>query len=172
MHLLWSGGLSAHSVAHHWLLIAWAVFWFLILYGLLPLGVGLCLIVGFSSFSLFFYSFLSLATISCRITLPFLLWCYLTWVCWASLGLLLILLSITQYGHWIHTHAILGLFFYYIACGLLCPIYFFLSILGPFAHLLSLGVLGPFSNFAYPWASTNSVGLPWRNYLILHPWGS
>ena len=40
---------------------------------------------------------------------------YLTQASWASLGLLLILLSMTQYDHWA---------FYYIACRLLCPIYF------------------------------------------------
>ena len=50
-----------------------------------------------------------------------------------------------------------GLFLtHYIACGLLCPISFFLSI------------LGPFSNFVFPWAFTNSFRLPWLNYLILH----
>ena len=37
--------------------------------------------------------------ISYRTTLLFLLWCYLTQACWASLGLLLILLLITQYSH-------------------------------------------------------------------------
>ena len=38
--------------------MVWATFWFLILYGPLPLGIGFCLIVGFSSFSLPFCSFL------------------------------------------------------------------------------------------------------------------
>ena len=37
---------------------------------------------------------------------------------------------------------------YYIACGLFCPIYFL------------LGILDPFSNFAFPWTFTNSFGLP------------
>ena len=58
LHLLWSRGSSAHSTTHPWLLMALAIFWFLILYGPLPLGAELCLIVGFSSFSLFFCSFL------------------------------------------------------------------------------------------------------------------
>ena len=97
--LPWSGGLSAHSAAHPWLLMAWAIFWFLILYGLLPLRAKFCLIVDSSSFNLLSYSFRGLAPISYRTTLPFLLWCYLTPACWTSLGLLLILLSITQYGH-------------------------------------------------------------------------
>ena len=47
---------------------------------------------------------------------------------------------------------------HYIAYGPLWPISF------------SLGILGPFSNFAFPWAFTNSFGLPWPNYLILHSW--
>ena len=135
--------------------MAWAIFWFPILYGLLPLGAGLCFIVGFSSFSPLFCSFLQSCYHSCCTALLFLLWCYLTQAYWGSLGLLLILLSMTQYGH-------LG--FYYIACGLLCPI-FPLGLLGPFAFL------GPFSNSTFPWAFTNSFGLPWPNYLILHPWG-
>ena len=35
------------------------------------------------------------------------------------------------------------------------------------AHLLSLGFLDPFTNFAFPWAFTNFTGLPYPNYLIL-----
>ena len=54
MRLSWSRGSFAHSAAHPWLLMAWAIFWFPILYGLLPLKAGLCLIVGFSSFNLLF----------------------------------------------------------------------------------------------------------------------
>ena len=80
---------------------------------------------GFSSFNPFFCSFLQFF-ISCRTILLFQLWCYLTQAYWASLGLLLILLSMTQYDHWA---------FYYIASGLLCPIYFLLSILGSFTFL-------------------------------------
>ena len=30
-----------------------------------------------------------------------------------------------------------------------------------------LGILGPFTNSAFPWAFTNFIGLPWPNYLIL-----
>ena len=47
--------------------MAWTTFWFLILYGPLPLRAGLCLIVGFSSFSLPFCSFLQF----CYHFLPF-----------------------------------------------------------------------------------------------------
>ena len=54
MRLPWSGSSFAHSAAHAWLLMAWAIFLFPILYGLLPLEAGLCLIVGFSSFSQLF----------------------------------------------------------------------------------------------------------------------
>ena len=57
------GGSSVHFATHPWPLIAWTIFWFPIFYGLLPLGAGLCLIVGFSSFNLLFCSFHSLATI-------------------------------------------------------------------------------------------------------------
>ena len=35
------------------------------------------------------------------------------------------------------------------------------------AYLLVLGFLGPFSNFVFPWAFTDFVGLPWPNYFIL-----
>ena len=97
--LPWSRGSSAHSTAHPWLFMAWAIFWFLILYGLLPFRAGLCLIVCSSSFSLLSHSFRGLAPISYRTTLSFLLWCYLTPAYWASLGLLLILLLMTQYDH-------------------------------------------------------------------------
>ena len=67
MRLSWSRGSSAHSTAPLWLLMSSAIFWFFILYGLLPLGVGLYLIVGSSSFSLLFYSFLQ----SCYHFLPY-----------------------------------------------------------------------------------------------------
>ena len=97
-------------------------------------------------------------------TLLFLLRCYLTHSCWASfepatcsslnwlqwpsmvIGFILMLL-------WAFlTH--------YIACGLFWPISF------------SLGILGPLSNSAFPWAFTNSFGLSWSNYCILHSWSS
>ena len=61
------------------------------------------------------------------------------------MGLLLILLSMTQYGHWA---------FCYVACGLLCPI--------------SSWASSALSNFVFPWAFINSFGLPWPNYFILH----
>ena len=67
MRLSWSGGLSAHSATHPWLLMAWAIIWLPILYGLFLLGVGLCLIVGFSSFNPLFCSFLQ----SCYHFLPY-----------------------------------------------------------------------------------------------------
>ena len=48
----------------------------------------------------------------------------------------------------------------------------FISSWASLAHLLSLGFIDPFPNSAFPWAFTNSFGLPWPSYLILHPWGS
>ena len=128
--LPWSGDLFAHSADHSWLLMAWVVFWSHIFCTLASFGVGLCQIVGFLFSSLSFYSFRSLAIVSCHITLLFLVWCYLVQACWASLGLLLM----TQYSH-------LGLFGC-TACGLLRPICFLLGILNSFAFL---GLPWPFS---------------------------
>ena len=48
--------------------------------------------------------------------------------------------------------------------GLLCPFCFPLGIL---AHLLALGFLSPFTNFVFPWAFTDFIGLPRPNYFIL-----
>ena len=67
MRLHWSGGSSTHSAAPLWLLMATAIFWFFVLYGLLPLGSRFCLIVGSSSFNLIFCSFLQ----SCYHFLPY-----------------------------------------------------------------------------------------------------
>ena len=127
LHLSCSKGSSAHSVAHPWLLMAWATFWILILYGPLPLRARLCLIVGFFSFSLPFCSFMQ----SCYHFLPY----------HSAIPTVMLF-----------DHSLLGLFgpavysslndsiwsfvlLYYIACGLFCPIYFVLGILGPFAFL-------------------------------------
>ena len=74
----------------------------------------------------------------------------------------------TQYGHWIHTHAILG-FFITLLVGSFVS---FISSWASLVHLLSLGFLGPFPNSVFPWAFTNSFGLTWLNFLILHLWGS
>ena len=52
--------------------------------------------------------------------------------------------------------------------GLLCPFCFFSW--ASLAHLLPLGFLIPFTNSAFPWASTNFIGLPWPNYFILILW--
>ena len=118
-----------------------------LLYGLPYLGTGPCLTVSFA----FLQPTLFPATLSCHTTLSFLLRSHLPQSCWASLGLLFILLLMAQYGHW---------FFYYITGELLCPIGF------------PLGFLGPFLNFAFPLAFTKFFGLPWPNYIISHPWGS
>ena len=139
MCLPWFGGSFAYSAVHPWLLMAWAIFWFLILYGLLPLGARFCLIVGFSSFSLLFYSFRSLATISCRTTLLFLLWCYLTQACWVSLGLLPFLndsiWSLDSYS----CHFELFYFYFLLHC-----------LWASLSHLFLLGHPWP---ICFPWAS-------------------
>ena len=93
-----------------------------------PFRAGLYLIVGFFSFSPFFYSFLQFC-ISCCTILSFLLWCYLTQACWASLGLSFIFLPMTQHSYWSY---------YYMACKLLCPIFL-------------LGILGSFVFLGHPW---------------------
>ena len=49
--------------------------------------------------------------------------------------------------------------------GLLCPFCFFSW--ASLAHLLPLGFLIPFTNYAFPWAITTFIGLPWPNYFIL-----
>ena len=121
-----SGRLVCSFCRSFWLLMVLAVSWSPIFYALLPLGAGFCRIMGFPSFSLLFYFFCSLAIIFCHTTLSFLLWCYLTQSCWAFLGLPFILLPMIEYGHWS---------FYYITCGLLCPICFFLGIFDPLAFL-------------------------------------
>ena len=48
----------------------------------------------------------------------------------------------------------------------------FLSSWVSLAHLLSLGILGPFSSSTFSWVFTNSFRLPWPNYLIFHLGGS
>ena len=140
MCLPWSGGSSAHFSAHPWLLMAWTIFWFPILYGLLPLGARLCLIVGFSSFSLLFYSFRSLTTIPavslchsyCDVIWPQLvgaLWaCCLFFSQWLNMVIKFILI-------------LFWAFFITLLIGSFVP---FISSWTSLAHLLSLGILGHF----------------------------
>jgi len=96
---------------------------------------GPCLIMGFSSSSLLFCSFRSLVTIPAMLSCYSLLW----WACWASLGLLPILLSMIPYGHCIYTHATLGF---------LNPLH---CLWAPLSHLLSLDILGPFAFLGHLW---------------------
>lgn len=161
MRLLCSEGSSAHPATHPWLLMAWAFFWFPILYGLLPLGVGLCLIVGFSSFSLFFCSFLQ----SCYHFLP-----YHSTIPAVMLfdPSLLGFFGLAAYSSLNDSIWSFGL----CITLLMGSFVSFISSWASLAHLLSLGFLGHFSNSVFSWAFTNSFGLPWSNYLILHPWGS
>ena len=126
MHLSWSEGSSVHSATHSWLLMAWTIFWFPILYGLLPLGAGLCLIVGFSSFNLLFCSFRSLATIP---TVPLCHSCCVMLFDPCLLGLF----------HWIYTH---------VALGFLVPLHYLWA---PLSHFLLLGHPRP---ICFPWASS------------------
>ena len=110
-----------------------------------PLGLGFVWLWAFPHSAHYFAFFCSLAFP----VVPF----YYSYcnVIWAKptgpfLGLLLILLSMTQYDHCV---------FYYIACRLLCHIYFL------------LGILDPFSFLGHP----RSFLIPCSNGLLLTPLG-
>ena len=139
--------------------MVWATFWLPILYGLLPLGARLCLIVGFSSFNPLFCSFLQ----SCYHFLPYR--SIIPTVMLFDLSLLG-LFGPAAYSSLNDLIWSFGLFITLLA-GSFVPFFPWASL----AHLLSLGFLGPFSNSTFPRAFTNSFRLPWPNYLILHPWG-
>ena len=138
---------------------------FLFFIGLLLSRVGFCLIVGFSLFSPFFAPSI--------ILLPFLPYHYVVpaMVLFDSclLGLLHVHFSI-GYNDPIWS---LDLYSYYF--GLSWPLTLLVGSFGLFlspwaslAHLLSLGILGPFSNSTFSWIFTNSFGFSQPNYLILH----
>ena len=152
----WSRSSSMHSTVHPWPLMAWTIFWFPILYGLLPLGAGLCLIV---DFFLSAYSFTPFVVL-----LPFLPYHS------AIPAVMLFDPCLLDLFHWIYTHVTLG-FLDPLYC-LWAPLTHLLSSWASLTHLLSLGILGLFPNSAFSWAFTNSFRLSWPNCLILHPWGS
>ena len=85
--------------------------------------------------------------VSCRIALPFLPWCYLTQACWASLSLLFILPSMTQYSH----------LSFFGCIGHPWPIYFPWALLTIFLTLHSYELL-------------LSIGLPKNYHQHLAPW--
>ena len=68
--------------------------------------------------------------------------------------------TMSQFSHWAHTYATLGF---------LGPLY---CLWAPFALFFFLGHPWPISNSAFLWDFTNSFGLSWPNYHILHPWSS
>ena len=145
MRLLQPGGFFAHFAAYPWLLMAWATFWFLILYGPLPLRLGFAWLWAFllsaHSFALF-YSFAFPAALFCHS-------CYV--VIWPKPARLLWACCLF-FSQWLSM--VIGLSIY-ITCGFLCPICFFLGILGPFAFL------GPFPNFCIPMSFyLTSLGFP------------
>ena len=51
----------------------------------------------------------------------------------------------------------------FLTYGLLCPFFPWASL----AYLFALGFLGFFTNFVFPWAFTDFIGLPQLNYFIL-----
>ena len=143
----WSRDSFAHPAAHPWLLMLWAIFWFPILYGLLLLGAGLRLIVGFSSFSLLFYSLSSLATI---LAIPLchsccdVIWLQLVGPLWACC---------LFFSQWLNMviEFILMLFWAFLLHCLWAPL----------SHLFLLGHSWPFFfSSVFPWVFTNSFGLP------------
>ena len=138
-------GWSAQSAIRFWL-FSGSPF----LYGLPYLGTGPCLTVGFAFLQLTRFP----ATISCHTTLSFLLRSCLPQSCCLF------------FSQWPST--VIGSFITSLA-GFYVPFVF------PWvsrAHLLSLGFLSPFLNFAFPWAFTEFFRLPWSNYIIPHPWSS
>ena len=107
-------------------------------YGVLHLWAGLYPMVGFS---LFQPTLLILSAVLLFL-LPFLLWCCLTLAYWASLGLLLILLSMIQYGHLgFALHCLWVLLSHLFPSGHPWPIYFFWASLALFLTLCSYGFL-------------------------------
>ena len=135
MRLPWLKGLSVHSTACSWPLVAWMGLWPFVLYVSLPSWTRLCLIVGFSFSNPFFAPFVSLLTLlPCHfITLAMLLYdqCLLG-LFWTYCMLSLYLIPMAQYYHWASIHAILGFL------GL------FHRFQASLAHFISLGILGPF----------------------------
>ena len=126
------------------------------LYGLPHLGVGPCLMVGFT----FLQPTLFPATISCHTTLSFLLWSCLPQSYWTPLGLSFILLPMASTA--------IGSFIKSLAGSYVSSVLSWTSL----THLLSLGFLSLFLNFTFPWIITKFFGLPQPNYIIPHPWGS
>ena len=51
----------------------------------------------------------------------------------------------------------------FLTYRLLCPFFPWASL----AHLFALGFLDPFTNFVFPWAFIDFIGLPRPNYFIL-----
>ena len=140
--------------------------------GLLLSRAGPCLIVGFSIFSPFFApSIILLSFLPYHFAIPAVVLFDLCLLClfWAYCKFLSQLLTMTQYGHWIYTHATLG-FFDLLHCLWASLAHFFL--LGHPWPISFLRHPRPISNSAFLWAFTNSFGFPWPNYLIFHPWGS
>ena len=117
---------ATHSFAVVWRFVctscrlSLASYGFLASHSLKLASFGARLLLGYGLFFLqptLLLFFCSLC-VSCCIALPFLLWRYLTQACWASLSLLFILPSMTQYSH-------LG---FLVTLGILGPFTF----LGPF----------------------------------------
>ena len=147
-------------ICHGWLTQSAVCFWLFsgspFFYGLPHLGAGLCLMVGFAFLHpTFFFLLPSLA-------MPFHHSCYEV-VCLNPVGPLWACHLL--FSQWLSTT--IDSFITSLA-GSCVPFVFSWASL---AHLLFLGFLGPFLNFAFPWAFTEFFGFPWPNYIIPRPWG-
>ena len=157
MYLPWLEGLSIHSAACSWLLVAWMFPWAFVLHVLLPSWAGPCLIMAFSFSNPSFAPFIGLlALLPCHFVIPAVLLydpCLLGSF-WACCKLSLCLILVAQYYHWASTHTILGF---------LDPFHCFWA---PLAHLILLGIPDPFPFLGHnrpillPWAFAKSFGIP------------
>ena len=163
MRLPWSRGSFVHFATHPWPLMAWTVFLifpFLLAYSFQ--GLSLAWLWIFLCSPLFAPFVILLPFLPCHSAIS-----VVVLFNPSLLGLLHVLFSIG------YNDPILDLYSCYFEFS--WPITLLVGSFGPFlspwaslAHLLFLGILDSFSNFAFPWAFTSSFGLPWLNYRILH----
>ena len=145
-----------------------SISWSFILYGLLYLRVGPCLIMGFSLLNPLFAHSVELLIPLCY-SYNGVIWSVLAGPLLGLMYAFLHLITMTQYFHWAYIYATLGLLdpFHCLRASLA---HFFL--LGhPRPIFFPWASLAP-SNSAFPWAFANSFGLPRPNYHILYFWGS
>ena len=158
MRLPWLDGLSVHFAACSWPLVAWMFPWAFVLYVLPPSWARPCLIVSYSFSNPSFSPFVGLlALFPCHsVILVVLLYdsCLLGSF-WGLLHTFPLLNSHGQYYHWASIHTILGF---------LDPFQCFWASL---AHLILLGILGPFPFLGHP----QPVSFSWASSTHFTPMG-